>query len=181
MADITIKRGNLSPSIIMIARDAIGPADLEGVTAVFRMVNVLNGVAKVDDETATPAPGIAFTASGATLTAVDHPLNDGESVTLTTTGNLPGNLSTQKEYFVVNSTHDELSLALVQGGSPIVTANAGTGTHTLLSGRVTYDWQTGDTDTAGTYYGEIRTMLSGKLLSYPNTRQLLIEVISDLG
>ncbi len=181
MADRTIKRNNLTPALSIVARDAVGPADLEGVTAVFRMVNVLTGSTKINNGTATVASNVDFTASGATLAAPGHELNDGESVTLKTTGTLPPGLSTSREYFVVNATTGTLQLALTQGGSAIITTGSGSGTHSLICGRVSYDWQSGDTDTAGTFYGEIQTTLNSKPLTYPNTRSFLIEVISDLG
>src|SRR5688572_27317110 len=150
MADRTIKQNDLSPPLSIVVRDAVGPADLEGATALFRMVNVLNGLTKVN-AAASIAANINFTASGATLTATDHGLNDGESVTLKTTGTLPGGLSASTEYFVVNATTNTLQLSLTRGGTPITTTSGGSGTHTLLSGRVTYEWQGTDTDTAGTY------------------------------
>jgi hypothetical protein len=179
LADRTIKRNDLTPELVIVARDAVGPADLEGATALFRMVNVLNGATKVN-AAASVAANINFTASGATLTANGHGLNDGESVTLKTTGTLPAGLSASTEYFVVNATTNTLQLSLTQGGSAITTTSAGSGTHSLISGRVSYDWQGTDTDTAGTFFGEVQTTLNGETLTYPNTRQLLIEVVSDL-
>ena len=179
VADLVIKQGDLLPGVTVVARDAIGPADLEGATSLFRMVNVLDGSTKVN-ASATAAVGITFTASGAVLTATDHGLNDGEAVTLKTTGVLPGNLSNQREYFVVNASTNTFGLALTKGGTAITTSSAGTGVHTVLTGRVSYDWQGTDTDTPGTYFGEVQTIVDGKPLTYPNTRQLLVEVVSEL-
>lgn len=178
-ADLTIKQGNLQPAVTLIARDAVGPVDLDGVTAIFRMRSVLNG-AKVVEDVADCAVSIQFTVSGSTLTATSHGLNNGESVTLKTTGALPAGFSAQKEYFVINATANTLQLALVKDGSPI-SASGGSGTHSLLSGRITYDWQSGDTSTPGTYITETETTIGGKPLSYPNTRQLRVEVISSLA
>lgn len=179
MADRTIKQNNRLPALTIVARDDIGPVDLDGVTAMFRMVHVLTGALKVN-ASATVKPNVNFTASGATLTAAGHGLVDGESVTLKTTGTLPTGLSAQQEYFVVNSTSSTLQLALTKGGTPITTTSAGSGVHALLAGRIDYEWASSDTDTAGTYFGEIQTTKDGKDLSYPNTRHFIIEIISEL-
>src|SRR5689334_11125224 len=103
-ADFTIKRGDLLQSIFVFAEDAVGPADLDGVTATFRLVNVLTGAVKVNDAPATAAQSVPFTVSGAVFTATDHGLLNAQAVTLKTTGELPGNLSEQQKYFVVGAT-----------------------------------------------------------------------------
>lgn len=180
MADQTIKRNDLLPSITVICRDAIGPVDLFGHTASFSMVNVLTGQPKISNVAATVLTDPTFTASGATLTANAHGLNDGEDVTLKTTGTLPGGLSAQKRYYVVNASTNTLQLATQPGGAAITTTGAGTGTHTLLTGKVKYDWQGTDKDTAGTFFAEATTTIGGETLTYPNDGHLVIEVVSDL-
>jgi hypothetical protein len=178
-ADLTIKANDLGP-ITRIAEDAVGPVDLDGATALFRMVNVLDGTTKVN-KPASVAASLPFTVSGATLTSNDHGLNNGESVTLKTTGTLPVELNTQTNYYVVNATANTLKLALQKGGTAIATTGAGTGTHSLLSGRLTYDREAEDVDRAGTYFGEFQVTNGGEPSTYPNDGQLLIEVISDLA
>lgn len=183
MADnISIKRNDLLPAVTVFARDAIGPVDLEGVTATFRMVNVLTGEAKVN-AAAQVAINPTFTANASTdtLAATAHGMSEGQDFTLKTTGTLPGALSVSKRYFAINVTLNTLQASLTQGGTPIDITDAGTGTHTLLLGKVSYDWTNGDTDTAGTYLAQIQTTEAGKTLTYPNDSQLLIEIISDLA
>jgi hypothetical protein len=145
------------------------------------MINVLNGVAKITASATIVADSI-FTADATTntLTATEHGLNDGDDVTLKSSGTLPGGLSTQIRYYVMNATANTLQLSPVLGAAAVDITSAGSGTHTLLSGRVTYEWQGTDTDTAGSYYGEVQTTKAGRPLTYPNDGQLLIEVISDL-
>lgn len=179
MADLTIKRNDLSPVITVIARDAVGPADLTGATALFRMVNVLTGAVKVN-AAATLAALVAFTVSGATFTANDHGLINGDSVTLITSGTLPAGLSISTEYFVINASTNLFQLALAKGGTAITTTSAGTGTHSVVTGRVSYEWQGTDTDTPGTYFAEVQTTESSKQLTYPNGRHFVVEVITDL-
>lgn len=178
-ADITIKRGDLLPSLTVIARDAVGPVDLAGATAAFKMRSVLNGALAIENQ-ASVAAGIPFTASGATLSATAHGLNNGESVTVKSTGALPSPLSTQKEYFVINAAADTLQLSQVPGGVAVTTTNAGSGVHALLSGRVTYQWEAGDTNSPGTFLAEVETIIAGKSLSYPNGRHFKVEIIADV-
>lgn len=178
-ADLVIKANDLGP-ITIIASDALGPVDLDGTTALFRMVNVLDGSLKVN-KPATAAASIPFTVSGATLTSNDHGLNNGESVTLKTSGALPAELNTQTSYYVVSATINTLKLSLTKGGTAITTTSVGTGTHSLLSGRLTYDREAEDVNRAGTYFGEFQVTSGGEPSTYPNDGQLTIEVISDLA
>lgn len=177
-ANFTIKRGDLLKPIILIAEDAVGPVDLDGVTAVFRLVNMLTGAVKINNATASAAASIPFTASGATLTANGHGLINGQSVTGKSTGVLPGNLSTQTRYYVVNAGVNSLQLSLSKGGVPITTSSAGSGTHSLLSGELSYEWAGTDTDTAGTYHAEFITTQSGKPFTFPNLEPYTVEILA---
>jgi hypothetical protein len=177
-ARFTIKRGDLLRDVVIIGSDAVGPVDLDDVTATFRMVNILTGAVAIEAGTATAAASIPFTASGATLTTNNHGLNNGEEVTVKSTGVLPGSLSTQTQYFVINATLNALQVSLVKGGTPITTSSAGSGTHSLLSGRLTYEWQAGDTDTSGTYHAEFITLQDGKPFSFPNEDPFIIEILA---
>lgn len=181
MADLVIKRNDLLPALVMVCRDSIGPVDLSGATAVFRMVSVLNGLVKVN-ESATVISDPTFTVNATTniLNSIGHGLNNGDDVTLKSSGTLPAGLSSQQKYYVINATANTLQLSEVANGSAIDITDTGAGAHTLLTGKVTYEWLTGDTDTGGTFFGEIQTTVGGKQLTYPNHRDLLIEVVSDL-
>lgn len=73
-------------------------------------------------------------ASPAVITYPNSGLNRPENgcpVRLTTTGTLPAGLSTDVTYYVVNSIGNTSNLALTPGGTPIVTTDAGSGTHTI--------------------------------------------------
>lgn len=51
-----------------------------------------------------------------------------------------------------------------------------------VAGKVKYQWQTGDTDTAGTYYAEFEvTFPGGKKLTVPNQNHLVVVVVDDLA
>lgn len=178
-ADLTIKRNDLSPALVLIAEDTVGPVDLTGATVLFRMVNVLNGTTKVN-AAATPAAALPFTVAGATLTSADHGLNNGERVTLKSTDTMPPGFSDEISYYVVNATQNTLQLSLTESGAPVVTTGAGAGVHSLLSGRLIYQWQGTDTDTAGSYFGEMQVTIDSKPVTYPNDGHFLVEVISDL-
>jgi hypothetical protein len=187
-ADLVIKRNDLLPIVVVVCRDSVGPVDLTDHTALFRMVNVLNGAVKipngeVDHGVATVSPTLTFVADATTniLTSNAHGLNDGDDVTLKSSGTLPGGLDDDIRYFVVNRTANTLQLALVAGGAPIDITSVGSGTHSLLTGKVSYEWTGTDTDTAGTYFGEVQTTNGDdKPLSYPNDGHLLIEIVGDL-
>lgn len=48
------------------------------------------------------------------------------------------------------------------------------------SGRVTYDWSEGDTDTSGTYFAEFEvTYYNGKKETFPNTRPFTVAIKAD--
>jgi hypothetical protein len=54
-------------------------------------------------------------------------------------------------------------------------SNAGAGT-------VNYNWQTGDTDTAGSYFVEFQvTFADGTIETFPNSKNLNISITPDLG
>lgn len=179
IADRVLKQNDLLPALTIVCADGIGPIDLDGATALFRMVNVRTGTVKVNAAAAV-LPDPSFTVSGATLSSPAHGLSNGARVTLKTSGTLPGNFTASISYWVVNATLNTLQLSLTEGGTPITAASAGSGTHTLLAGRVVYEWQGTDTDTAGTYFAEVQVTLASKTLSFPNDRQMTIEVVSDL-
>lgn len=180
-ADLVIKRNDLLPVLVMVCRDSVGPVDLAGATAVFRMVNVLNGSVKVDED-ATVISDPTFTVNATTnlLNSTGHGLNNADDVTLKSSGSLPTGLSAQQKYYVINATANTLQLSEMPGGSAVDITDTGSGTHTLLTGKVTYEWAADDTDTPGTFFGEIQTVVNLKPLTYPNHRNLLIEVTSDL-
>lgn len=184
--NLQVKRGDTLPAVTVIARDAIGPVDLSGHTASFRMVSVLTGAVKVNNAAAAIAANPTFTAdhNTNTLNSTAHGLVNGQDATLRSSGNLPGNLSAQRRYYAINVTTDTLQLADQvddQGnGAAVDITSAGSGVHTLLIGKVTYDWQTADVAEASSYHGQIETLKDGRRLTYPNDDHLLIEIISDL-
>ena len=53
---------------------------------------------------------------------------------------------------------------------------------TAASGIVKYQWQTADTATAGDYTAEFQlTFGDGRILTFPNTTNLNVHIIADLG
>jgi hypothetical protein len=79
---------------------------------------------------------INFTADDATdvVTATGHILQDGDIVTLTTTGTLPAGLTTATDYFVRDAATNTLKLAATLGGAAIDITTTGSGTHTINFG-----------------------------------------------
>lgn len=179
--NFTTKKNDRLPELVIIARDSLGPVDLTGFTAVFRMVNVLTGATKIQTA-ATIEPDPVFTADANTDALISnvHGIAQDQDLTLTSTGVLPGGLSASQRYFAVNVTANSLKLALSKGGAAVNVTDAGSGTHTLIVGKISYQWASGDTDTPGTYQGQIETTKDAKRLTFPNDSNITLEILSDL-
>lgn len=46
-----------------------------------------------------------------------------------------------------------------------------------VNGAITYQWSSGDTDTAGTYYAEFEVQIGGRKLTLPNGPQVMKVVV----
>lgn len=73
-----------------------------------------------------------FTAVAATdvITASAHGLTNGDIVTVTSSTTLPGGLSVNTDYYVIEKTDDTFKLSATSGGSAVNITDTGTGTHT---------------------------------------------------
>lgn len=180
----TTKRGDRLPILSITARDSLGPVDLSGYSAVLRAVNVFTGATKIN-AAATIATDPTFTvdANTDTLTLAGGTVIENQDVTLKTSGALPGGLSASKKYFCVNVSANGATCKLSEskGGTAVNITSAGSGTHTLIAARVTYEWTALDTDTAGTYHAQIEATKDGKRLTFPNDSNITIEILSDLS
>ena len=71
------------------------------------------------------------------VTKASHGLNNDDVVTLSTTGVLPGTLSVNQLYYVVNKQTNTFELSLTLGGTSIDTSSgAGSGTHSYSAADV---------------------------------------------
>lgn len=68
-----------------------------------------------------------------TLTSNSHGLSDGDSVFVDSTGTLPGGLSANTVYYVINSTLNTFQLSTSSGGSAVDITSTGSGTHSAYS------------------------------------------------
>lgn len=92
-----------------------------------------------------------FTADASTdaCTKSAHNLHNGDPVTVSSSGTLPGGLTAGVTYYVVSATADTFKLAATPGGSAVNISSAGTGTHTVTVADGTTDvvfvevWETG--------------------------------------
>jgi hypothetical protein len=98
---------------------------------------VLLGAETGDTDTETPSgtPDVSATvtisiASPGVITWTGHSLVAGDSVQLTTSGQLPAGLTAGVPYYVVSPATNTFSLAQTPGGSPIATSGTQSGTHT---------------------------------------------------
>lgn len=72
---------------------------------------------------------------------------------------------------------DKTGTAKVSAGSGDIVNQASS----TAQAQVKYQWQTGDTDTAGTFYGEFKCVFSdSRIETYPNDRTIVIEVTKKL-
>jgi hypothetical protein len=69
-------------------------------------------------------------ASPAVIGWTKHGLADGTAVTFSSTGTLPGGLSSSTTYYVVNASQDTFNVSATLGGTAINTTNTGSGTFT---------------------------------------------------
>lgn len=97
-------------------------------------------------------PTSTFTAaSNGLVTAVNHRVQEGDQIIVSSTGTLPTGLSASTPYFAVGVTDNAFGLASVPGGQSVITA-AGSGTHSFYrKGEVVYDWQSADLASTGSY------------------------------
>jgi hypothetical protein len=90
------------------------------------------------------SPGVALNTTGGAVTITNSAttgvpalitssvnLPNGSSIQLGTTGSLPGNLSTNTTYYVVNVLGTAFNLSTTQGGTPISTTTNGSGTQSI--------------------------------------------------
>lgn len=88
------------------------------------------------DGAAITSTSATFTADAGTnvITSGNHGLTDGKLIYMTTTGTLPGGLSTNTNYFIISSTTNTFKVSTISGGSEVDITSTGTGTHTWVSG-----------------------------------------------
>lgn len=70
-------------------------------------------------------------ANPAVFTSTTHGLINGDTITLTSSGTLPGGLQLNTIYYVINSSANTFNVSLTYNGSAVGTTSAGTGTHTI--------------------------------------------------
>jgi len=80
-----------------------------------------------------------FTITGASnLFAAGHGYNDGDRVTLESTGTFPDGLSGAPLYYVVNAATDTFQVELTSGGGAVTINDGGAGIHTVRADRAVY-------------------------------------------
>ena len=73
-------------------------------------------------------------ADPAVFTLTDHGLAPGDRIRLETSGSLPTGLAVKKDYVVVYNglTTSTFQVSTFDGGSPLATSSAGSGTHSYI-------------------------------------------------
>lgn len=84
------------------------------------------------EPTATPVSVGSVTASTTALTRNLHGLSNGDAVQLSSTGTLPGGLSPNTDYFVVNAAQNSFGLAVSVDGAALTFSNVGSGVISVM-------------------------------------------------
>lgn len=81
----------------------------------------------------------------------------------------------------VNLTGATAQFHMKKYGASTLKVDAAATVTSASNGQVTYDWSASDTDTAGTYYGEIEiTYSDSKVETFPNNGYFTIIINEDL-
>jgi len=82
----------------------------------------------------------------------------------------------------INLTGASVVFVMRKRGADVDTVNAAASLVTPASGVVKYEWQTGDTDDAGTYDAEWKvTFADGTIERVPNTKAQSIKVVPSIS
>lgn len=190
-ADFNIGQGRRLPVLeatLMDGRGLVIPLNGVAQSVVFYMEpeNSAEGVTPtVNGASCTILPDVTFTASGAVLTAAAHGMINGSPVMVKTTTTLPGGLDAYTLYYIVGATTNTFGLSTTPNGTAITTSSGGTGTQTVVRGRVKYAWASGDTNTKGNFWGNfVVSYADGTSLVVPSDDQhpyLFIRIGQKLG
>ena len=78
------------------------------------------------------------------MTLAAHGLRNDDAVVFRTSGGLPTGLTVGTVYYVVNKATDTFKVAATVGGAAINTSSAGSGTHSVATGKDTHDGSAAD-------------------------------------
>jgi hypothetical protein len=111
----------------------IGDAMPLGPIWTFQNSPTIPGKYEIALRGAGPGTGYTFTAVAATdvITATGHDIREGEAVTVSSGGTLPGGLDSLRVYYVRDVATNTLKLAVSRGGAVVDITSTGTGTHTI--------------------------------------------------
>jgi hypothetical protein len=162
-----------TPLGVYLVRSDGRPVDLTGKTVKFEMYPQGSDTAVVDNEDAVVQPTQTFTldAGNGWLYAVDHKVQEGQQVVLSTSGSLSSTgVAIDTRYFARNVHPNCFQLSHTPGGPIIDIEGAGTGTHSVaVIGTCTYDFADEDVGTAGSYRAWFKVIDSdGDFERFPN-------------
>ena len=174
--DFAMNQGDTAPYIEATLVDGTGKVvQLYGTGATVRFVMIGENSGETTSPkisgSATIVTDPSFVQSSGVITIANHGFQAGRPVMLSSTGNLPSGWNNYTVYYPVNITQNTFQLSLSAQGLPVIPTDAGTGTFTMILGRVRYQWVTGDTDTTGKFWAQFKvTYSNGQIQSFPNDR-----------
>ena len=165
--------GDTNTPITAVLRQGGRAVDTSSMTVTFYAINTSDESVTVSYSAASSASAVVFTADASTdkLTSVNHGLERGDEVVLTTDDTLPAGLALATTYWVVGVADDTFKVSATKNGTPVDVTDAGTGPHYFRHiGKVSYTPTTGEVAEAnvGTHMCAFRVENGGAYDHFPH-------------
>lgn len=184
-----VKGDRLNPLVLRLVDDAPSdfgrnpdPVDLTGKTVTLDMDDSA-GTAVISAGACTAHPTQAFTVDTVDdrILCVGHGYRNGWQIQVSTSGGLPGGLTSGTRYYVEDATPNDFRIVERPGAPPsdfslqrqsgevVDITSAGTGTQSMWAiGMLSYTFAANDVDATGSFYLWVKVTSGGVFQSFPN-------------